>query len=49
MKTRRNLYLPDRLWELLKKEADILGISTSELIRRILDEWNEKRRERATE
>jgi len=33
------LHLTNRQWNELKKEAKALGISSSELIRRILDEY----------
>jgi hypothetical protein len=43
MKTRRNMLIPDRLWELLKKEAKALGISITALVLRILDEHYNRR------
>ena len=36
---RTQIYLSDNEQNSLKKEAEILGISKSELIRRILDEY----------
>jgi len=36
---RTQIYLSDNEQSLLKKEADKLGISKSELIRRILDQY----------
>jgi len=42
MKTRRNMLIPDRLWETLKKEAKKLGISVTALVIRILDRYFEK-------
>lgn len=43
MKAERvNIYLTERLLKILGRKAKELGISRSELIRRILDEWAEK-------
>jgi hypothetical protein len=39
---RTQIYLSDKEQNSLKKEAEILGISKSELIRRILDEYISK-------
>lgn len=39
---RTNLNLTEKEYELLKKEAAVKGISTSELLRRIVDEHFEK-------
>lgn len=40
---RTQIYLSDKELDFLKKEAEILGISKSELIRRILDEYISKK------
>jgi len=36
---RFQIYLPIRMWEQLKKEANALEISIAELIRRIIDKF----------
>ncbi len=40
---RTNIYFSDRQWKELNRIAGKTGISTSELIRRILDEWLKKK------
>jgi len=39
---RFQIYLPVRMWDRLKKQAQKLGISIAELIRRIIDEYFNK-------
>ena len=39
MKTRRNMLIPDRLWNLLKTEAKRLDISITALVIRILKKY----------
>ncbi len=34
---RRNLFMPDRQWETYQTVSDRVGVSTAELIRRILE------------
>jgi hypothetical protein len=40
---RRHLFIPNKTISRLKKEAEKIGIKVSELIRRILDAWLEKK------
>jgi len=40
---RRNITIPDVLWDRLKKKADTLGISVSDLLRRAAEYYLEKK------
>jgi predicted DNA binding CopG/RHH family protein len=43
---RVNYYLPERQMESLKKESSRMGLSISEIIRRAIDEWLERQRDK---
>jgi predicted DNA-binding ribbon-helix-helix protein len=43
MAMRQSVTLKDQQAELLKREAKKFGITVSDLIRRIIDEWREAR------
>jgi len=43
---RTQIYLTDQEQDFLRKEADLLGISKAEFLRRILDEYIEKKNEK---
>lgn len=38
----KSISLPAQLWNALKKHSKKIGISMGELVRRIVDEWNDK-------
>ena len=40
---RTQIYFTERQWKEAEKEARKLGISTAEVIRRVLDEWIAKK------
>ena len=45
---RRNITVPDILWERMQIKADSLGVSVSEIIRRGVEDYLEKRDGKST-